>query len=242
MTTLATTPKLSITQKDNLNILQSRECEYNKIEGARVGDYLLLPYGIYTRFTHKWEEANKIQTGGLQESFYLGNGYISYSGGLDNGIKLNEIERIDEMKPGYVWFFDNDRQGAGRGVSFEMNFRVFKPILGADLSGIPQIKAYEKKSIQMKAETVTRINGNGQPYTLPLPEVIIQADELNTVFLSHLIKNTGMEFKKGFGGYAAQPMKHSQLTTLLLTHNFECKYYNNGSWHNTLFLSFPKNS
>lgn len=222
----------------NVAIFNERVAAYDKKPGARVGDYLILPYGLCTRFTHKWDD--HIQTGGNSSSFYLGNGYISYSGGLDSGVKLSDIELTDEVKSGMIWFFDKDISGAGRGVNFEMNFRVFKLKEGANTNGLPQIARHEKSAMIAQADTITRINGNGQPYTLALPEVIIQCDTLNDVVLGLLQKNTGMTFTKSFGGYAAQPMKHEQLNTLLLTYNFTCKYYNNATWSNTMFLTFAK--
>lgn len=87
-------------------------------------------------------------------------------------------------------------------------------------------------------ETITRINGNGNPYTVDLPRIIIQAPHLNDVGLKRLSDNTALAFQKTGLGYEAQPTQHWQLSTLLLTYNFKTKYYNNGSFQNTLFLRF----
>jgi len=199
-----------------------------------------LPYGLFTRFTHAWDDT--IQTGGGQGGFYLGNGYISYSGSLDSGVKYSDIEQTSEVKAGSIWFFDKGISGAGRGVDYTMNFRVFKLKDGADTNGLPQIKRHEKKLIQDQAETITRLNGNGQEYTTPLPELIILADNLNEVYLNNLNKQTGLNFVKSWNGsncYVCQPMTCKQFTTLLMCCNFETKYYNNSMHNNTMFLSFP---
>lgn len=221
-------------QTKNEEILKTREAEYNKRKGPRVGDYLLMPYGLYTRFTHKWDET--IQTGGGSGSYYLGGSYISYSGGLDSGVKLSDIEDTGETKPGHVWFFDQGISGANRGVDFMIDFRVFKLKEGADLSGLPQIKRHEKKLLQAQAETITRINGNGQEYTLPLPELYINEQFLNDYFFQNVEKQTGLKFTKSAWGYVAQPMKHSQITTLFAMYNFESTYYNNSTHENMYFL------
>jgi hypothetical protein len=229
--------------RTNEQILAERVQAYNDIKGPRVGDYLRLPHGIYTRFTHNWgEECDQIQTGGSSgSSYYLGNSYCSYSGSLDSGVKLSELRETGETKDGAIWFFDGDISGAGRGKYYSIPFRVFEPVEGADLAGCPQIKAYEKAQFLKTVDTITRINGNGQPYTLPLPEVVIKSDNINDVALAHIKENTGLEFTKAtWAGYKAQPVKHEQLTTLLLTYDFACKYYNNGSTENTLYLEFNR--
>jgi len=226
----------------NEQIFNDRVEALNKITTPRVGDFLKLPYGLYTRFTHEWDDS--IQTGGSEHgSYYLGDGYCSYSGGLDSGVKFKDIQPTSETKEGKVWFFDKNMSGADRGVDFKIPFRVYELKEGADLSGLPQIKAYEKKQIQDQAEKITRINGNGQPYALPLPELIIMADNLNAVALAHIKQNTGLDFVAGWKGsncYMVQPMKSQQLAALMLTYNFETKYYNNSHYSNTLFLTFAK--
>jgi len=223
--------------KTNEQILAEKVTAYNQIEGPRVGDFLKLPYGIYTRFTYDWGES--LQTGGGSNSFYFGNGYMSYSGGLDKGVKRDDIRQTEETREGFIWFFDRGISGAGRGVDFKIAFRVFEPIEGADLSGCPQIERYEREQFLKTVDTVTRINGNGQPYTLPLPEVVIQ-DQINDAGIGLIESNTGLKFSKCGLGYKAQPVKHEQLNALMLTYNFSCKYYNNGTFQNQLMLRFNR--
>jgi hypothetical protein len=100
-----------------------------------------MPNGETTRFTHDWGDS--IQTGGCGSGFYLGEGYISYSGGLDSGVKTSDLKPTDEKMKGWIWIFDKDIWGAGRGVDFEIDFRVFELIEGADLSGLPQMRKCE---------------------------------------------------------------------------------------------------
>jgi len=224
----------------NIELLKNAEYNYNQTTGARVGDFLLLPHGEYTRFTHKWNET--IQTGGGSNSYHLSNGgYISYSGGLDSGVKYTDIEQSNNTKAGFIWIWDNGTSGADRGVHFKINFRVFTLKQGADLSGLPQIAAHAKREFLKGCETITRINGNNQPYTLPVPEIIIKAENLNEVFLTTLRENTGLEFIKSFFGYSVQPTKLEQIAKLLLTHNFKSTFYNNSTYNNTLMLEFNRN-
>lgn len=233
------------TATKNETILLQRQSEFNKVEGPRVGDFLKMPYGLYTRFTHAWDDS--IQTGGSASGggFYLGNGYTSYSGGLNSGVDYTDIKQTEEVKDGCVWFFDDGIMGANRGVYFNISFRVFELKEGANTKGLPEIKAYEKKLIQDQAEKITRIDGNGNEYTTPLPELVIMSEYLNDGYLAHLNESTGLNFVEGYKGskcYVCQPMTCQQFTKLMLTTNFETKYYNNSMHNNTLFLTFRKDN
>lgn len=220
----------------NEQILQERTVTYSLKQGPRVGDFLRLPHGEYVRFTHIWDEHIQTYYNG---SFYLGNGYISYSGSLDHGIKKSDILPTTETKEGGVWFFDKDMQRAGGGVDYKITFRVFEIKEGSDTSGIPQIADYAKKLYRDQAETITRINGNGQPYTLPLPELHIQViNGLHELPLKHIEENTGLKFTPSSYGYTVQPLKASQIVTLFGTYNFSSTYYNNASISNALVLKF----
>ena len=85
-------------------------------------------------------------------------------------------------------------------------------------------------------ETITRINGNGQPYTVGLPTIKI-IGYINDVALDHIFDNTGLRFEKGIGNiYEAQPTESKQIVALFLTYNFKTKYYNNWQATNTIYL------
>jgi len=85
-------------------------------------------------------------------------------------------------------------------------------------------------------DTITRINGNGQPYTTDLPKLIILGT-YNDVALEHIRACTGLDFKHvNFGNMEAQPTEAHQIAALLMTYNFKTRYYNNWDAKNTLFL------
>lgn len=85
---------------------------------------------------------------------------------------------------------------------------------------------------------ITRLNGNGQPYTVGAPLVKILANNINDVALQLIKDNTGLKFKKSFNVYECKVKSHKQLVTLLTTYNFKMWYHNNASNHNTIFLRF----
>ncbi len=218
--------------KENQEILKRRTEEYNKIPGARVGDYLKLPNGKYTRFTYGFDD--HIQTGGHGNGFYLGNGYISYSGGLDPGVKLSDITQTEQTKKGFIWFFDNDFATGGNGRDFEIDFRVFKLKPDADLSGLHE---YLNREIDTP-QKIKLINGNNQEYKINIPQVEIMTRELNEVCLKHIKTRTGLTFEKAAWSYKSQPKSTHQIVKLLLTYNFKTLYQDNNTFRNTLQLTF----
>lgn len=118
-------------RKENMPLFKKRERAYNRIKGIRVGDWVK-EKGGYTRVTYIWRDGKKIyqvQTGGSKfGQFYLGDGYISYSGGLDTGFNPDEVKyvQLKERRIGSVWFFKNDYHTADNAVVYTMKFRVFK--------------------------------------------------------------------------------------------------------------------
>ena len=87
-------------------------------------------------------------------------------------------------------------------------------------------------------EKITRINGNGQPYTENMPKIAILTGAINDVALAHIAENTGLNFIKSAWYYEAQPTTSAQIAALILTYNFKTEYHNNASNNNTLFLKF----
>lgn len=109
---------------DNDTILKKRIELRDKKEGIRIGDYLVVEDGDYRRVAHIWDDG--IQPSSGNPSIYLGDGYMSYSGGLDSAIPLHKIEDTGEIKNGDCWFFDKNIAGAGRRVMKKLPCRVFK--------------------------------------------------------------------------------------------------------------------
>jgi len=131
--------------KDNETILLKRTQIWDKIKGPRVGDYLRVG-DKYTRFTHDGDD--HLQTGGCchyangkkrDGRYYFGKGYMSYSGALDKGVAVSDIEETDEIREGPVWFFNNDEPGKDNAVYFEILCRVYTIKPDTDISGLWEI-------------------------------------------------------------------------------------------------------
>lgn len=122
----------------NAKILARKVALYNERPGPRAGDFLKKADSTYTRFTYNWGADSNIQTGGHADhcGYYLSEGYCSYSGGLDPGVKVTDLIPTEETKKGVIWFFSNDYVTAHNGIYFEIDCRVFVLKEGADTSGL----------------------------------------------------------------------------------------------------------
>jgi len=231
----------------DLAIFRERSQKYLEREGFKVGERIKLPDGQEVVISNVWEDTVQTSHSG---SMHLGSeGGVSFSGGLDSGLKKSDLVRIDEMSTTNVWIFHEGYSGGGRGVYHNMPVTMYKTKEGADLSGVPQVKELQKQKIRDKAETITRINGNGNPYTLPLPELMI-VNRRGTYSSYDKVKEfpmedcviSGLSFESnGYNTLRCQPMKLSQINRLLNDHDFEAVFYNNCSNENTLMLT-PTNS
>lgn len=111
-------------------ILQDRITARARINGPAVGDYILFPTGELERFSHDWVDGLQTSPGG---SFYLFNtGSASFSGGLNPSTPRDAMQLTDTKLPGEFWFFHHDRAGAGRGVYFTIECRLFKTTANYD--------------------------------------------------------------------------------------------------------------
>jgi len=111
-------------------ILARRVALWDEIIGPRVGDFCRLIDGTTRRFTHDWDDS--IQTSSAfqpgDQSFYFGDGYMSFSGSLDSAIPKTEFVPTDETLDGSAWFFHNDHMRAHNGVYFKVPCRVFAQV------------------------------------------------------------------------------------------------------------------
>jgi hypothetical protein len=109
-------------------ILAHRVGLLNKVEGPRVGDFVTFSNGVERRISYIWRDEQgtllNVQTsdGG---SYYLGDSYVSMSGGLFPGVKPETLALTDSKREGSVWFFHHDLWIAHNGVGATLEFRVF---------------------------------------------------------------------------------------------------------------------
>jgi len=220
-------------EKD-LILIKDRVKNYHNRQGFKVGEFIYLPDGQKVIISHIWEDT--VQTSGGGSMHLNSGGGISFSGGLDSGIKKTDLILTKEFDSGQIWIFHEGLSGGNRGVHYKMPFRVYKTKKGADLTGIPQVAELKRQKLIDKAEKITRINGNGQEYILPVPE--IQINELGKdLKIGDCLKISGLKFVKKYWNLQTQPMKVKQVNRLLRWNNFKGTFYNNGTYKNVLILT-----
>ncbi|HEX7325159.1 MAG TPA: hypothetical protein VF292_07380 [Rhodanobacteraceae bacterium] len=108
-------------------ILARRQAAYDELPGVRNGDFLVFRDGRIERVAHVSDNAVQSDFGGrFGSSFYLGDGYAGYSGGLDRSIPLSRVASTHEGRNGSAWFFHHNEVAAHNGVGVRLFFRVFR--------------------------------------------------------------------------------------------------------------------
>lgn len=103
----------------------------DRVRGPRVGDYVRMGDGTLRRFTYHWGDSIQTTVGEAHPcsgdaSFYLGSdGGMSFSGSLNRGIPVAQIESTEKVLEGSAWFFHHGQPAAHCGVSCSIPCRVF---------------------------------------------------------------------------------------------------------------------
>jgi len=93
-----------------------------------VGDFVRFTDGTTRRVSYIWRDEEErlfgIQTSD-SGSFYLSDGYVSFSGSLKRSVPYESLEDTGDTHDGEVWFFDHDWHRAHAGVPCMVKFRVW---------------------------------------------------------------------------------------------------------------------
>jgi hypothetical protein len=113
--------KISDLDERDCRIVQKRMGAFLALEGPQVGDYVKFADGIERRISYMWqaEDGLRCQTsdGG---SWYLGDGYCSFSGSLHPAVPGSSLKLVGVIRRGSCWFFHHDWQMAHNGVDVEL--------------------------------------------------------------------------------------------------------------------------
>lgn len=189
--------------------------ESHKSNSPSVGDCLLLPDQQVVYFCSI--NNDKIQTceGG---SFHLcSNGFISYSGELDSGICLSDMELTEERYVLPIWFSHRGILCGGCGIYASIGCRVWITKPNANLSGIPQVRRLRRQKLKEQSETIEKFDAMGNSYHEHLPEVIIKKENLPDGLIQSIMEITGLDFEDSYRYvpvYWCQPMQLRQLELL----------------------------
>jgi hypothetical protein len=94
----------------------------------QVGDWIDFADGVQRRISHVWAWEGEETT--LQTSdgghYYLGEGYVSFSGGLFPATPARHLTLTEERRDGWVWIFHHDQWRAHNGVDLTIPCRVWR--------------------------------------------------------------------------------------------------------------------
>jgi flavin-dependent dehydrogenase len=126
------TTEVAIDERDSEILARRAGLVASRIE-PQSGDWVIFADGVERRVSHVWDwpadsdgpRVYSIQTsdGG---SWYLGDGYASFSGGLHPGVSGDTFSDTGTTRPGGVWIFHHDYHTAHNGVDVEIDFRVWR--------------------------------------------------------------------------------------------------------------------
>lgn len=115
--------------------IRDRRAQALKAHKLNVGDFVRFSDDVVRRVSYIWPDEDgrpeSVQTsdGG---SFYLGNGFVSFSGSLHHGVPFDSFVDTGDTFDGDVWIFHHDIPGAGCGVNTTIKFKIWRCNLPAE--------------------------------------------------------------------------------------------------------------
>lgn len=104
-------------------ILAARVAAFDPVEGPRVGDYVHFNDGVTRQISYVWPDSVQTSDGG---SFYLGKGYMSFSGGLYTAVPTETLTLVEGVtREAGAWFFHHDHWTAHNDVHVRVPVRVW---------------------------------------------------------------------------------------------------------------------
>ena len=118
--------------------LQENRIHYNNVWIPKVGDIVQLPNEEKVFICHVHE--NSVQTTGGGSFSIFKSGVMSYSGGLDSGLKKTDLLPTGRKDYCTCWFPEGNHLRAHAAIYTKILVRVWEVRNGARLSGVPQSK------------------------------------------------------------------------------------------------------
>jgi hypothetical protein len=218
----------------NFQIAIARQEARDSITTISQGDIIVLPDGQKVFVSHAHSDTVQTTGGG---SFYISKGgQMSYSGGLDSGLKISDLIKSEDKGICSCWFFEGDWSRAHSAVYANISVTVWKVKEGADLSGVPQVKRLIDAKYLEGAETITRTDGNGRPYTLPVPKLrFLNLTDAEALSIGNSI---GLTLKRlACNVHEVQPLKIKQVEVVKAIKGYKNDFHNGCYYKNTLLFT-----
>ena len=110
---------------ENGRILAARQSYLDGREGIGLGDFVIDGDKVF-RVAHHWGDSIQLTDGVFGASYYLGDGFVEFSGGLEPSIPVARFMPTDQKRLGSVWFFSQDSVQAHNGYCTKANFKVWQ--------------------------------------------------------------------------------------------------------------------
>lgn len=117
----------AVKDERNAAILAARQVLLDKHTGIKQGDFAVIN-GKLTRVCHVWNDSVQLTDGEFSGSFYLGEGFADYSGGLNPGVDKTRFRLTGERREGNVWFFSENMHMAHNGYRCKAFFPVWEVV------------------------------------------------------------------------------------------------------------------
>lgn len=118
---------LDVVKAKNVEILAQRQRYLDNREGIQAGD-LIVSGEKLLRVAHDWGDAVQLTDGRFGQSFYLGQDFVSFSGGLDPSIDKTRFRPTGRRENAAVWFFSENHHEANNGYHTRAKFAVWELI------------------------------------------------------------------------------------------------------------------
>ena len=113
-------------------IMDERQAAFLARTEPKQGDFIRFKDGTVKRIAHVWTDENGKATHiqptmyNGDSSFYMGEGYMSFSGSLNPSIDAAKFTRTNEIMQGWAWFFHHDFATAHNGIDVLVNCPVWE--------------------------------------------------------------------------------------------------------------------
>jgi hypothetical protein len=111
--------------KKNLAILEQKQKLLDDRTEIGVGDFVIDGDKLL-RVAQVWDDDIQLTDGRYGASFYLSNGSVSMSGGLDPAIDKTRFLPTDDKRDGSCWFFSENYVRGHNGYETTAKFRVWR--------------------------------------------------------------------------------------------------------------------
>ena len=116
---------MNLDERDT-EIVNARQAAFLARKAPKQGDVIHFSDGKYARMAHVWEDGIQPTISINSGSFYLGDGYMEYSGGLEPAIPMDKFHRTSQTMNAPAWIFHHGHVTAHNGIDVTVKCQVWE--------------------------------------------------------------------------------------------------------------------